>query len=650
MRTTGRNGAASPATVIGRTDSGSSLRQRIVARTAGLTQRGNRIFAGLLALSLLSCGSKPSLVTVDNRLDVEIHIAPAPDELPFNPRAARLLAANHQLSSLLGHGLEFDIDAALVAEWKSDFEQQLVETIESLLRLLTELRQTDTSEFALTAQSLKKVECRYSVLVEYAETTFKNGTLLIELPAHPRRLIAYDMALRAFHDYHVSSLDTRFAKTEPETVTVADMADYFHWLSQNGYGYRWEARHRPKHPLDGAEKIANDPEGDVIARIVRLYSRIEANNPALSSEVRGWLLARIGWLTELYLSSDTVPLPSPVSNTAMRRGERALCGWLERALPKASDEERLGANKALFPRSGPYVCANVDRLAFGLREADAWLKTGKPVEHAESAKAKLIDAIVCPSLRGPDGQPVRSMGCESGWLHFVLGDDPSRRRLAAALDTRDPELTWQLYATLKYRPPEGAVALARLLNAHKPALSAALVTFAEIFTRQQPEGAETLLDDLWRTQPERRGDILYAFAREKYETFWERFKAEYNHITEVDFASFLDHGASAFEFTLKIWPAFDKGVSRARPIVNHLASLVPDASQPSASSALRTLAKVVSRLCAEQANGDLAGLHTALEARAVARPGERKALTMLLRDTAIGGCTASKKDDSRNEP
>jgi hypothetical protein len=194
------------------------------------------------------------------------------------------------------------------------------------------------------------------------------------------------------------------------------------------------------------------------------------------------------------------------------------------------------------------------------------------------------------------------------------------------------------------------VSLVRLLNPQKPAFKAALAALADVWGSNLPNGSMDLLADVWRAQPGLRGDILYVFARTQGKYFWGKFAAEFGSIGEADLARLLDQGELAFVHLLDLWPAIDRGTSRVQPIVDHLASLLPDASQPSAGPALRVLAGVVQRLCDGRSRAELASLHAALTARAAARVSERTALAVLLRDTAAAGCAERKKENSTDEP
>ncbi len=592
--------------------------------------------APFLALGLLAstgCAPAHSRTVVENRVSVEIHIAPQPDELPFNPRGERLVAASRQLSALLGHGLQIDIDAALAAEWKSDFEHQLIDSIEGLLRLLTDLREQDAGEFARTTQAFERLECRYSILVEYAKVTFTGGKLLIEQPAHPTRLIDYGAVLDAFHDLDVIRQELRFANLEPEAVAPSDAAAYFHWFVKNGYGYRWEKRHQADRPRN--DVASSERRLDVISRIVRLYSRVDGRDSTLTMEMRKWLMSQL-------------PSLAAASNSPVKGGERVFCDWVQKELPRGSAEERLESFENLFPMDRAPACPQLDRFAMGLREADAWLTSGKPVERDATAEYKLIDSTVCPSLRDAERKPERRSGCRSNWLRFSLHDDALRKRLATALDARDPDLTEQLFASLHYDKKADAIALLRLLDPRKPALGAALTAIAEAWGGDLPP--KEMLIDIWRAQPARRGDILYIYARAKEESFWRTFVNDFGLVGEGELGRFLDHGEPAWGHLLNLWPAIDKTHMRIQPVINHLSAAIQDANQPAAGAALRVLAGIVQRLCDNRSKAELAALHAALEVRVGAHASERKALAMLLRDTAPNGCASRNKEDPTDEP
>ena len=608
----------------------------------------------LLAGAVAACGpARATRVSVDSSVDVHVRIEPTPDSLPFDPRGARLLAASRQLGGLVDHGVEFRVDAALVADLRSEFERQLIVAIEDLVRALTELRDSNTAEFTRTTGALTEVECRYSVLVRDASAKFEKNALRIELPAHISKLAPTWVVREAFDIREDTWLDAHFSSVEPESVAAGEQQAYFHWLTHTrpGYGSIWEWRHAATSKPDSVARTTDNPHGEVVTRIVRLYTRLESSHSPVLEPVRAWLFEQLSWLSYQYQQAGDA-WQSYGKGTALRRGERALCEWLTRALPQANADERLIVLTNLYPSGVPDAYPGIDRFAFGLSAADAWIAAGKPGEGGESSQAKWMDQVVCPTRREPDGARDRSRSCRPEWLLFAVRDAGNRRKLAAALDVRDAELTEQLFANLKYESSESIVALFRLLDPKRPAMSAALRSFAEVLVNDRRGAAEEVAKSVWHDLPERRGDALYILAsahghdRTDSDYTWGRFQEQYGEpIRERDLAGFLDHGLPAFLYLPPMWPALGKGFSRVQPIAERLDLLLPDATQPAASESIRTLSELLSRLCDGKSEADLVVLHRSLEARATAHPPERTALVTLLHDSAKGGCASRKKGD-----
>jgi hypothetical protein len=614
-------------------------------------------YAWPLLFVCLACapnhGVGVSPVTLDTTFEVHIRIEPPPDTLPFDPRGARLLAANRQLTALIGHGVEVRIDVALVADLRNDFERQLIVAVEDLLRALSDFRASNPTAFAHAAAALMRVECRTRVLAEDSRATFEGGTIRIEQPAHATRLVPPGAVREALDTSEDAWLDAHFEHVDPEALSESDEAAYFDWLTRTrpGYGPIWEWRHGPARNADSVDKIADAPHGEVIARIVRLDGWLTSKHSALAISVRAWLFEQIAWLANRY-KSDRALLPSIGKGKPMRRGERALCDWLQKELPHANADERLLALDALFREDMPEAFPGIDRFELGIAEANAWIAAGKPSEGGESSQAKLMDRVVCPSVREPDGSRVRSRGCHPDWLLFAIASESNQKKLAAVLDTRDADLTEQLFASLKYSPSPGTIALFRLLDPQRPAFSAALKVLAEVLVDEQQDAIIKEAEALWREQPERRGDVLYILARARRhdrtlsDSTWASFQEQYGEsVMERDLEGFLDHGAPAFVLLPPMWPALGKGFSRAKPIADRLGILLPGMGEPAAGEAIRVLSEVVSRLCEDKATADLGALHAALDARANAYPPERATFLTLLHDTAPGGCVARKKSE-----
>ncbi len=198
------------------------------------------------ALSVCGCGAaagsgagspRPASAVVINT--VVIGFTRDPDELPFNPRAARLQEATQQLTAIAGHPVTFQFDIALLPQWQSSFESALIDAIETVARDLTWLHDNDAAEFAYGGPLFKRVECSYVAVPARDSDTFDAdaGTLRIHVPSEAGAFIPRDAVLVELRDAYWRGLDRRFAKVEPEQAD--DVALYYRWITsdRNSGGY-----------------------------------------------------------------------------------------------------------------------------------------------------------------------------------------------------------------------------------------------------------------------------------------------------------------------------------------------------------------------------------------------------------------------------
>ena len=100
---------------------------------------GVRSLAVVLCLAF-ACTSNQRVAV---KTQVSVTIDPAPRELPYDPRAARLVSAYRQLTDIAEHPIELALDAAVVPEFRSSFEEALIDAFTSMARDLDELRRAD---------------------------------------------------------------------------------------------------------------------------------------------------------------------------------------------------------------------------------------------------------------------------------------------------------------------------------------------------------------------------------------------------------------------------------------------------------------------------------------------------------------------------
>ena len=611
------------------------------------------------------CAGAPQHVQVNN--DVAVTITPTPDTLPFDPRGARLLEATERLSGIVGHVIAFEFDAALLSQWRSGFEEQLITSIESVARALVAWKKDEPDGFVHSAPLLRRVACRYSALAETSKATLdpETGVLRVDQAAHATSLVPETLVYDALETERDAFLERAFGEATPDGIAPASRRAYFAFLvgTRPGYGALYERRfHDAQSKLDDVGKLAASPHADLISKVLRLNALALGSDAELAGRARKWLWEQLNWYRYRY-SSDERELSQIGPGTIFRRAEVAYSSWLAAELPRASDDEKLHAAEVFFSselvacrsractvRAGAFP--GVDPFTFGLAVVDDWIRSGRPLEGGVGKHAELMDLIVCPMGRDEAGKRSRSRGCAAGWIQRSVADDAGRKRLAEALDARgDVSLTDNVFANLKWGSTDAALALFRALDRNKPSWKAAATTLGEV---QIDDARDAILAEaaaIWKDTPSRRGTALYLVAQAKKgydrsygDTYWGGFARSFgSSIGEAELSGMLDQSAASMVHVPVMWAGLARGFSRVDVLTPRLDAWIGDATQPRSADRLRVLSAIVGRLCDDSAGGELGKLNTFLQRRVATHAGEQRALTILLRDTAQGGCAARKR-------
>ena len=473
------------------------------------------------------CASAPQHVQVNN--DVAVTITPTPDTLPFDPRGARLREATDRLSGIVGHVIAFEFDAALLSQWRSGFEEQLITSIESVARALLAWKKDEPDGFVHSAPLLRRVACRYSALAEASQATLDptTGVLRVDQAAHATSLVPQALVYDALETEHDAFLGQAFGEATPDGIAPASRRTYFAFLvgTRPGYGALYERRfHDAQSKLDAVGKLASSPHADLILKVLRLHALALGSDAELASRTQNWLWEQLDWYKYRY-SGDAKELSQIGPGTLFRRAEAAFSAWLAGALPRATDDEKIHAAQIFFS-SELVVCRSracsvradvfpgVDLFAFGLAVVDDWIRSGHPLEGGVGTHAELLDLIVCPMGRDEAGKRSRSRGCAAGWIERSVADDAGRKRLAEALDARgDASLTDNVFANLKWGSTDAALSLFRALDRNKPSWKVAATTLGEV---QIDDARDAILAEaaaIWKDAPPRRGTALYLVAQ-----------------------------------------------------------------------------------------------------------------------------------------
>jgi len=622
--------------------------------------------AGLLALA--SCGGaggsgsetpRPASAVVINT--VIIGFTRDPDELPFNPRAARLQQATQQLTAIAGHPVTFQFDVALLPQWQSSFESALIDAIENVARDLQWLHDNDPAEFAFGDPAFKRVECSYVAVPSRDKDAFDpaSGTLRIHLSSEDGQFVPRDEVLRELREAYWQSLDRRFANVEPEQADDVDL--YFKWITNDrNWGEYVD--------LDTQEGLAKAPRAVRIGRVARLFPRLAPSTSDDSSYVaaRKWLAKQVDFFADAYAEHEAAVRASPATS-AFHRAEAAYVAWLKANVDRLPQQDRFEvADRLAVERRGDrehplgqgrYVdiaFPGFDYLAYAMKVTDEWAAAGHPMKSEDAPDRMLLFIhVACPAPRDAYGRHSSFFSCNHTLYEYATDRDPSMKSLAAYLLARkDPAITEAAFVDLIRLREQGTYgATVNLWRALEGDPAQWRVATGVVADQVGIVPDVTLLYDeaqrQWRALPAQRGATLYLVALIQDEAHrdlvdWKSFARTFgSQATEADFAGFLDQNAMAPGYAASVWPALTAGWSRAAVIVPRLDRFLDlERNVSTMAMASRSVDGIVSRMCDDHAARDIAQVHAYLERRVSTHASEQKDLETLLYRTSPGHCSA----------
>jgi hypothetical protein len=594
------------------------------------------LLAGLVSLAVLltaGCGPAPGAQTGPVAADgttlglVVVVISPKPEKLPFDPRGARLRAATAELGEIVGHPVTFVIDAGLAAEWRSSFDGQLVDAVETVARDMDALKKGNPDAFAYGATALDKLVCRYRAVATQPEGTLDDQarTLTIVEPGAGYALVPPGLVQGVLEDAYEARADARYAAMAPREVPVAERHAYFSFLS-SGRATR------------GDKSVLRERECEVLTKLVELATVVGASDAKLAAEIDRRLLQERSLFVQGYVHhGDDAQGAAPAFHAA----ERAWVGWLNARFPTMTAENKLSVLRDVFVRGFngkgylPFAFPGFDKVGASLGVVDAWIAAGHPDTFAaHSADNALYEYVVCPHPKDAGGN--RSMGprCDYHLQRFAVENDVARARLVdALLKRKDALFTEYTFADMTYA--DGPTdALTRFLSLFR-AVEADTATWtiaAKVLAERADGGGQRLLDEtrrLWTAYPTRRGALLWILVNaDPYgngAVDWAGFAHDYGaKLAESDLAAMLDLAPRGMAHVPTLWPALSSGWPRARVLVPRMDAWLdaPDRRDPQ--RPYTTLRALFHLLCATEGTGpsDVAQLRAYLAGRAKNHPGD----------------------------
>jgi hypothetical protein len=605
--------------------------------------QGSRPLRSLLLALSLSLGCTPATQTGTRAPGEEIRVvnnvvvsfSDAVRELPFDTNAARLKAASEQLAAIAGHRVEYSFDRALLPQYREQFEEMLILSIENTAIDLDRLRGADT--FAELVAVLHRIELTYDVAAHEgigwtSELDIDAKTLRIRLDGDQRAFVPQGLVWHQLAEAEEEILRRAFAGRTVASLRPAEHERYFRYLED-------EAPHMGYDEPTTAEALRDHPALPWVVRAMELHER--AKDPALRIELADWISDKGGALfySHLRQAPDAVAKLPPASTYGKTRG-----AWVRfihahgLQLPDATLRKLLDHVFRSDPdrrEPNPRALPGLDPLELGLRIADLWIADGHPLDTAEDMG--LYRDIVCPvDVAALDRAVV--YGCRDDFYRYAWKDAATRERFVTELVARrdEPLVRAATAAIRNFGGPKDVLELW-----HRTAGDRAVWTMvAKEIALQNPEGlGGELVDEvqaLWRREPARRGTLLYVLAqqaREGYrqEKFWPTFAEDFGRVDAKIFVAFLEHGPLAAATVWAIWPALGS-FPRGAPFARHIDELLdapPLDDRRGYLPPVDAIDAVIDRMCQDGRRADLGEVRRALQARMRRKPTDRKELARL---------------------
>jgi hypothetical protein len=574
-------------------------------------------------------GGAGATVVVNN---IVIAFTRDPDELPFDPRAARLQAATQQLTAIAGHPVTFQFDIALLPQWRSSFENALIDSIEQVARDLAALKDRRPDVFAFGDPAFERVESRYvAVLPDDAQVfDLASRTLRLALTSEASTFVREGTVFRALEGAYWDMLEGKFRSADPDSV--ADVGHYFDYLT----GYRH-----------------SDPDDEARAatawKVARVFPRIPA--PRRDDALK-WLAGRAGFFEDGYRQGTP-------RGPMFQKAEKEWAGWLRSNLDALDEHDRydvvsdLAVERRDRQQGDTYyrheAFPDVDFMGLGLQVVDRWVAAGRPMRNEDHPKDFLfLIFFACPGPRDADGHHRSFFACDHALYRYAADTPADLDRLTKYLLARkDPTLVEAAFINLVrvHEDYPQMLTLWRALESQAPLWEMATRLVAEQVSEVQDQAS--LLDEAqrqWRALPAEHGPVLYLVSQLEHERYgavsWKDFARTFGDaVTQAEFAAFLDQGDDALWNAHEVWPALSRGWSRAAPLVARLDGFVDRArAQQMLPHATDAIGRIVTRMCEEKAAGDLAQLHAWAQRRSAARASEQKDLETIVYKTTPGKC------------
>ncbi len=614
---------------------------RIATRVAGLS------IVALLAVAA-GCGPSagPSGQAAAPTGTLVVVIQQGPERVPFEPKVARIQRANEQLTRLLGHSIQIELDGSLLPQTHDGAQDVIARLVEDVVRELDALGKQDEKLLAFARGSFEHLVVRYAPAEAAAreDPWRRRASAKLDLTAKTIDVARAEAEWRPLGQGEISSVlyrafsersAERYGHVLPDALPRTEHESWFEYHARGGSG-------GSKAQQEASGKIGSVEPLRVRGMVMLHGLALRANDAKLAEKVRAWLVKATSDFASVYHHhADEVESAAPTS--PFRQAETAYVAWLRAQLPKMTHDERAKVASHLWvidfrkpnadrDRFATYAFPGIDPMAFAFDAIDAWLAAGRPPKPGARESHPYFDTVVCPASSSSDqsGQIRFATGrCSGDFYRWALAD-PRREDVlvTGTLARNDAALATTVFYNAR-RALRGEAEYLRFLRRFETA-PVLWKAGADVHREVAYRPSTDLLEEarrLWRAMPPARGHALLWFARHtdvSYhpESDWPDL-VQGLPADDAALAAFLDLGWEAFELLPAAWPGIAKSPERIRTIASRAKPLLGAGIRPHPGrrDVSGTLAAVARVLCDERSLSELSELRAFAEAELAAHPG-----------------------------
>jgi hypothetical protein len=599
-------------------------------------------FVFALVLAAMACGPSPSAPEGPSGTLVVV-VRQGPDRVPFQPKVARIQRANQQLTNLLGHSIQIELDGSLLPQTHDGAQDVIARLVESVVGDLDALQKEDKGAFELARARFERLVVRYAP-AEAAEreggwrrkngARFDPSTKTIDVTRAEARWLALERSEIAtvIYDAYAAGVEARYAEVLPDALP---RAEHRSWFDYHAHGRHSSSRAQSSGVLVGSV------HGLRVRGMVMLHALASrSNDEALAKDVRKWLVNAASDFAGTY-HHHAAEVEGAAAGSSYRLAESAWTGWVRSELPQMTLEEKGKIASHLFvidfrksdkdrDRFASYAFPGIDPMAFSFDAVDAWIAAGHPTSRSVP---EYFDRTVCPAVVSNDhGGPHFSHpgSCAGDFYRWSLADRAREDQLVKGVIARKDTpfaatVFYNARRTLREEPD-----YLRFLRRFESAPQLWAVG-ADVHRDVVFRPSTTLLEEsrrLWRELPAARGHVFFWFTRhidgsyhpqEDWPDLLQGKAAD-----QATLGAYLDLGWPAFELLPAAWAGLERGKGRVQLVTTRAKALFAEDvhARPGGRGVAGTLASIARILCDERSLGELAELRAFAQAELSRHPGE----------------------------